>query len=109
VRHTVEVRVYNDRGAGSAGSRQVATPVKPGEVRGLRVKRAGTRATVTWQPPQRTGMALRYRVRVGDSAWRATSAPRIVLRKVPAGPARFEVQARNEAGRGPVARIVKRK
>ncbi len=109
VRHTVEVRVFNERGAGTAASRQVATPVKPGVVKALRVKRAGAKATVSWQPPTRTGMDVRYRVRVGKGDWRATSAEKMVLRKVPAGPARFEVRARNEAGLGPVAYIVKRK
>jgi hypothetical protein len=109
VRHTVEVRVINARGAGTAASRQVATPVRPGAVKNLRVKRSGAKATVTWRPPTRTGLDLRYRVRVGKGDWRATKAPAAVLRGVPAGPARFEVRARNEAGAGPVAFIVKRK
>ena len=109
VRHTVEVRAFNDRGAGTAASRQVATPVKPGAVKNLRVKRAGAKATLKWLPPTRTGMKVRYRVRVAQGNWRATGKPSMVLRKVAAGPARFEVRARNEAGLGPVSYIVKRK
>jgi hypothetical protein len=54
-------------------------------------------------------MDVRYRVRVAPGKWRATGKPTMVLRKVAAGPARFEVRARNEAGLGPVSYIVKRK
>ena len=109
VRHTVEVRVLNDRGAGSAATRQVATPVKPGPVKSLRVRRSASKVKLSWRAPTRTGMALRYRVRVGAGTWRTTREPSAVLRRVPAGPARFFVRTRNEAGLGPVRSIVKRK
>ena len=109
VRHTLEVRAFNERGAGPSASRQVATAVKPGKVRALRVKRSGPRAKITWKPPVRTGLKVRYRFRVAAGPWRATAKTRAVVRKVPTGPVRFSVRARNEVGPGPVRVLLKRK
>jgi len=109
VRHTVEVRAVNERGAGASATRQVATPVKPGRVRGLTVRRSGPRARIAWKPPVRTGLKVRYSVRVGQGLWRTTSKTKASVRKLPAGPVRFSVRARNEAGLGPVRVLVKRK
>lgn len=110
VRHTVQVRVFNALGAGPPSSRIVATPVRPGAVRSLRVRRGARKATVTWAAPRRTGMKVRYRVRIGKSGpWRKTSRSSVVLRGLPAGPLALQVQAWNEAGRGPIVSFVKRK
>lgn len=110
VRHAVAVRVFNALGAGPSAARTIATPVRPGAVRSLTVERKGRKATVTWREPRRTGMRVRYRLRIGRSGpWRNTSQVSVVLRAVPAGPLPVQVQAWNEAGRGPVVSIVKRK
>ncbi|HQR79662.1 MAG TPA: S8 family serine peptidase [Actinomycetota bacterium] len=110
VRHTVEVRVFNALGAGPAAARTIATPVRPGAVRSLSLERKGRKATVSWREPRRTGMRLRYRLRAGDSGiWRTTSQLSAQLRALPAGPLVVQVQAWNEAGRGPVVSIMKRK
>ncbi len=109
VRHTLEVRAFNERGAGASASRQVATPVKPGKVRALKVRRSGPRARIVWKPPVRTGLKVRYRVRIGQGLWFTTSRTKSSVRKLPAGPVRVSVRARNEAGLGPVRVLMKRK
>lgn len=109
VRHTVEVRVVNGLGAGPTAAQVVATPVAPGAARSLTAKRSGSRAVLRWSPPKRTGLTLRYQVRVGQGPWRTTEATKITLRGIKTGPAVFQVRTRNEVGRGPVASLTKRK
>lgn len=110
VRYTVEVRAYNETGAGPTSPQDIATPVKPGKIRGLTVKRSGAKARVEWREPKRTGLRIRYLVRAGQGQpWQPTKKTTVVLRKVPSGPVRFQVRARNEAGRGPIGSILKRR
>jgi subtilisin family serine protease len=109
VRTTVEVRAYNEVGAGATASRVVATPVKPSGVRGLRMVRKASRVTVSWSQPRRTGLTVRYRIRAGGTGpWQKTSRTSITLRRA-AGVTRVDVQARNETGLGPVMTVRKRK
>ncbi len=107
VRFTLQVRGVNALGASSPESRRVATPVRPTKVRGLAVTRKGRTIVVRWGEPRRTGLFPAYRVRVNDGAWRRTKATRMSVRAP--GRVRVQVQARNEAGRGPVAIVTKRK
>lgn len=110
VRHSVEVRVFNELGAGPTTARQIATPVKPSAVRALKVKRKGSRLAVRWQEPKRTGLRLSYRVRVAEARkWSKTAGLKAVVRGPRKGPVRVEVQPRNKTGRGPIRSIRKRK
>ncbi len=110
VRHSLQVRALNTLGAGATADRWIATPVKPSTVRQLSLRRKGRTAAVSWKEPRRTGMRLRYRLRIGDGgAWQKTSKTSVRLRGVAPGPLRVTVQPWNEAGRGPVVTIVKRK
>lgn len=108
VRSTLEVRGVNALGASAASRRAVATPVRPSAVRKLALARTGSGFTVKWRAPKRTGLYPAYRVRINSGAWKRTKATRLSLR-AGAGRLRVEVQPRNEAGRGPVAVVMKRK
>jgi len=108
VRSTLQVRGVNAMGASAVSKRAVATPVRPSAVRKLAIARTGGRFTVKWRPPRRTGLYPAYRVRINQGAWKRTKATRMSLRDGP-GKVRVEVQPRNEAGRGPVAVVMKRK
>jgi hypothetical protein len=107
IRFTLQVRGVNTLGASEAGSRLVATPVRPTKVRGLGVTRNGRKVVIRWEEPKRTGLFPAYRVRVNDRAWKKTKVTRMSVRA--SGRVRVQVQARNEAGRGPVAIVTKRK
>lgn len=109
VRHALEVRAINEMGAGDVSKRAVATPVRPAAVKQLRAARAGTSITVTWTMPARSGLKPRYRVRLGDAAWRTVKRTTVTLRNSRLGAYRVQVQVRNETGLGPIASLAKRK
>lgn len=109
IRHTLQVRGFNRAGASAAVSRAVATPVPPTAVRGLRGSYRGKVVAVRWQEPRRTGLRVAYRVRIGGTSWQRTKATGLRVRGVRGKAVRVQVQSHNEAGKGPVRTLTKRK